>query len=455
MATEVLMPRQGQSVESCILVEWLVKEGATVSVGQPLASIETDKAVFEVESPAEGTMLAQFFAAGDDIPVLTVIGAIGLAGEDVSALRPGGSSAPVAPAAAPAPAAPVAEPATPAAAPAPVTVAAPSPVPAASGSAQGVSPRARKLAAEKGVGLEGAAGSGPNGRVLARDVEQLAASQPRLSPVARDAALAGTVPAAGSGPGGMVLSGDLGKAPAVTPSASAPATADREIPVKGIRKLIAQKMRESLSQTAQITMNKSFDATGLLAYREKVKQHAEALGLPNITLNDLIAYVCVRTLLRHPVLNAHYLGDRVIERAQVHLGIATDTERGLMVPVVHGSDKMSLRQLSGAIKPLVKACQSGSINPDALKGGTFTITNLGVLGVESFTPVLNVPEVAILGVSGLFAKPVFNADGSVRHVQAINLSLTVDHQSVDGAPAARFLKDLCVGLENIELVLAG
>ncbi|MFU8780409.1 MAG: dihydrolipoamide acetyltransferase family protein [Kiritimatiellia bacterium] len=448
MATELLMPRQGQSVESCILVDWLVKEGDSVTAGQPLASIETDKAVFEVESPADGVMLAQFFPAGEDIPVLTVIGAIGAAGEDVSSLRPGGGVPAAAAEQAPAADAGTAVAATPAVA-VPAAVA----TPVAVGAEQGVSPRARKLAAEKGMTLDGAAGSGPNGRVLARDVEQLAASQPRLSAAARAAGV-GSVPAVGSGPGGMVLAGDLGKAPVAAASAPA-AGVDREIPIKGIRKLIAQKMRESLSNTAQITLDKSFDATALLAYREKVKMHADALGLPNITINDLIAYVCVRTLVRHPGLNAHFLGDRIIERGEVNLGIATDTERGLMVPVVHGSDQLSLRQLSDAIKPLVRACQSGSINPDLLQGGTFTITNLGILGVESFTPVLNVPEVAILGVSGLFAKPVFDENGSVKHVQAINLSLTVDHQAVDGAPAARFLKDLCLGLEQIELVLAG
>ena len=446
MATEVLMPRQGQSVESCILVEWLVKEGDAVSTGQPLASIETDKAVFEVASPADGVMLGQFFPAGEDIPVLTVIGAIGAVGEDVSNLRPDGAAA--------APAAGSAPTVTPAPETVSVpahqpTVAAASPV-AASGA--GVSPRARKRAAEAGVTIDGVAGSGPGGRVLARDVEQAAATRPRMSPVARAAGGSDQAHTTGSGPGGMVLSEDLGKG---TVPAVSVATVTREIPVKGIRKVIAAKMRESLSQTAQITLNRSFDATALLAYRETVKLHGENLGLPNITINDLIAYAAIRTLVRHPGLNAHFLGDRIVEYGHVNLGVATDTERGLMVPVVHGAEKLSLRQLSESIKPMAKACQSGSINPDLLQGGTFTITNLGILGVESFTPVLNVPEVAILGVSGLFAKPVFEKDGNVKHVQAINLSLTVDHQAVDGAPAARFLKELCTGLEQIGLMLAG
>jgi pyruvate dehydrogenase E2 component (dihydrolipoamide acetyltransferase) len=177
------------------------------------------------------------------------------------------------------------------------------------------------------------------------------------------------------------------------------------------------------------------------------------LGLPNITINDIVAYGVVQSLLMFPELNARFLGDRTEMYPYVNLGIATDTERGLMVPVVNGASALSLAQLSATIKPLLKDCQSGSINPDLLSGGTFTITNMGMLGVESFTPVLNVPEVAILGIGGLSLKPVMK-DGSVEHVQSINLSLTVDHQVVDGAPAARFLKTLCASLENFELTLA-
>ncbi len=452
MATEVLMPRQGQSVESCILVEWLVQEGERVSAGQPLASIETDKAVFEVESPADGVMLGHFFSAGEDIPVLTVIGAIGEEGEDVSGMRPdGGSESESDAVAEEAPAADIAtEPAASEPEREPVASA---PASSQTTTGSGVSPRARKMAAEAGLTVSGIAGTGPGGRVIARDVASAAESQPRMTPVARAAAGNGSVPAVGTGPGGMVVAGDIGTQEPV--AASVQSFADREVPVKGIRKVIAAKMRESLSQTAQITLNKSFDATALLAYRASVKAQAEAMGLPNITINDLIAFATIRTLMRHPNLNAHFLGDKIVEFGHVHLGIATDTERGLMVPVVQGAEQMSLRQLSESIKPLAKACQSGSINPDLLQGGTFTITNLGVLGIESFTPVLNVPEVAILGVSGLFAKPVIEKGGNVKHVQAINLSLTVDHQAVDGAPAARFLKDLCTALEQISLTLAG
>jgi len=453
MATAVIMPRQGQSVESCILVEWLVKAGDKVETGTPVASIETDKAVFEVESPAAGTVLELFFAAGDDIPVLTNIAAIGNAGEDGSGLRPAGAGrTDGAKDAAPAPQADAPQVKTIGAG----TTAAAVTAQAAGGEAAGISPRARRAAAEKGVEAAALAGSGPGGRVIERDVLAAAATQPRMSAAAREAVQRGglTVPAQGSGPGGMVLASDLGTGRPVAAVAGVPAGDAVTVPLKGIRKIIAQRMRDSLSSSAQITLNMSFDATAILGYRAKIKAQAETLGMPNITLNDMIAFVAIRTLRNHPELNAHFLGDRTVQYPWVNLGIATDTERGLMVPVLHGAETLSLSGLSAAIKPLIKSAQGGSINPDLLSGGTFTITNMGMLGIESFTPVLNVPEVAILGVGALFLKPLADG-GGVKHVQAINLSLTVDHQVVDGAPAARFLKALCTGLEHVELMLAG
>ncbi len=445
MATPIIMPRQGQSVESCILVEWLVDVGATLEEGTAIASIETDKAIFEVESPAAGTLVARFFEEGDDIPVLLTIAALGEPGEDASALKPDSAGgAEVAPEVE---AAPVAAP-----------VVAVAPVVGCGQKAVGVSPRARKAAAASGVDAQILAGSGPGGRVIERDVQAAAAGQPRLSAAARDVAAATglAAPAQGSGLGGMVLASDLGTTSAVAAAVDAPAIPTGEptvVPLKGIRKLIAGKMHESLATTAQLTMNMSFDATGILAYRAKVKAQGEALGLPNITINDVVAYATVQMLMVSPSLNAHFLGDKTVQYPFVNLGIATDTERGLMVPVVHGASEMSLCELSEEIKPLLADCQKGNINPDLLTGGTFTITNMGMLGIESFTPVLNIPEVAILGVGGLSLKPVMK-DGEVKHVQSINLSLTVDHQVVDGAPAARFLKTLCMSLENFELTLA-
>ncbi len=220
-----------------------------------------------------------------------------------------------------------------------------------------------------------------------------------------------------------------------------------EIILKGIRKIVAERMRQSLAGTAQLTLTMSFDATAMLKARAKAKERGEKL-----TINDLICLAAVRTLAAHPALNAHFMGDRIVQHPHVNLGVAVDTPRGLMVPVIAGADRLSVHELSAAIKSRAEDCQKGSINPDLLAGGTFTITNLGALGVETFTPVLNAPEVAILGVGGLGIKPV-RKDGAIALVDAITLSLTIDHQAVDGAPGARFLKDLCEALENCENLL--
>jgi pyruvate dehydrogenase E2 component (dihydrolipoamide acetyltransferase) len=450
MATAVIMPRQGQSVESCILVEWLARAGDAVREGQPLANIETDKAVFEVESPAAGTLLEVFFDAGADVPVLTNIAAIGAPGEDVSALRPDGAAT-----GAPATTATATSAAATAAAPEPAATT------TAASTGAGVSPRARKLAADKGVDARALAGSGPEGRVIARDVEAAAAGLPRVSPAARAEASAShaAVPAAGSGPGGMVTTKDLVRAtaaaPSPTPAATAPAATEAtvELPLSGIRRIIADRMRKSLAGTAQLTLSRVFDATAILEYRAKIKAGGESMGLPNITINDMIAFATVRTLSQFPELNAHFLGDRILRFPRVNLGVAMETPRGLMVPVVREADRLSLTGMSRAVKPLADAARQGNINPDTLTGGTFTITNMGMLGIETFTPILNAPEVAILGIGGTQLRPVMRG-GAVAHVQCIALSLTVDHQAVDGAPGARFLQALSEALERFELLLS-
>ena len=440
MATPVLMPRLGQSVESCILVSWKVKKGDTVTAGQPVGSIETDKSSFDIEAPAAGTVLELFFDEGADIPVLTHIAAIGNAGEDISSLRPSGAAAPAA---------------APAAASAPAASAAPAPAPVASAAsveAVGVSPRAKNLAAKHGVDASQLAGSGPGGRVIERDVQAAAAGAPKLSAAAKAAGV--SVGATGSGLGGMVLASDKGGvAPAPAAARVVTTAADETVPVKGIRKIIADRMKASLATTAQLTMTMSFDASIIQSYRARAKQHGEALGAPKVTINDLLCYAICRILPKHRDLNAHFLGDKVVKFGAVHLGIAVDTPRGLMVPVVRNAHAMAMRELSSSVRALADQCQKGSISPDHLSGGTFTITNLGASGVETFTPVLNVPEVAILGGGGISLKPVKRGD-KVEFVEAITLSLTVDHQCVDGAPAARFLKDLCTALENFDLLLS-
>lgn len=220
-------------------------------------------------------------------------------------------------------------------------------------------------------------------------------------------------------------------------------------------------MHASLQNMAQLTLNSSFDATDIINLRQKLKQ-AGANGLGSEqgfplaetvpTINDIISYAVVRVLRRHPECNAWYDSEKLTLFDAVHLGVAVDTPRGLMVPTLFYSEKMNLSQLSREVKTAAAACQKGTINPDLLTGGTFTVTNLGTLGVESFTPVINPPQTCILGVCNMTTR-VKESDGELSGYQAIGLSLTFDHRALDGAPAARFLQDLVQALENFSLLL--
>ena len=226
---------------------------------------------------------------------------------------------------------------------------------------------------------------------------------------------------------------------------------DEKLP--NIRKVIAKSMHASLSTMAQLTLNTSFDATKLMAFRASLKGGAEKMGLANITLNDMVLYAVSRVLLNHRSLNAHYLDDTMRFFNTVNLGIAVDTERGLLVPTVFGAEKLTLNGLSRAAKSVITEAQQGTISPDKLKGGTFTVTNLGSLGIESFTPVINPPQTGILGVDTI-TRRIKEVNGEDVSYPAMGLSLTFDHRALDGAPAAKFLKELCFALENFDLLLA-
>ncbi len=458
MAEIVVMPKAGNSVESCIILEWTKSEGDAVNTGDVLCEAETDKATVTVESTASGVLLKQLFQVDDDVPVMQPMAIIGEAGEDISGLLAelGSGDAPAP--AEEAPAAPAAD--TPAAAPA--APSAPAAAPSAAGEAGGfASPRARNLAAAKAVALDKLAGTGPDGRIIERDVMTALEGQAPLTPAAMEELIktGKSAPAQGTGLGGRVLKSDLTDAPAA-PAASAGAafTADfpgevEEIKVKGVRKVTAARMLESITQTAQLTMNTSADATRIMAMRKRLKNSPEAMGLQGITINDLVMMVTARTLKDFPELNAHWLGDKIVQFKSIHLGCAVDTPRGLMVPVIRYADSLSLKELGAESKRLFGRCLEGQIDPEELSGGTFTITNLGAMGIESFTPVLNKPEVGILGVCNIQPKPVM-AGEDVKFVPHLGLSLTFDHQATDGAPAGRFLKALVANLENIDLVLA-
>lgn len=221
-----------------------------------------------------------------------------------------------------------------------------------------------------------------------------------------------------------------------------------------MRKVIAERMLQSLQTTAQLTLHASADARALQALRKRIKESPEAMGVRGVTINDLVLFAVARTLLAFPGLNALFTGAEIHQYRTVHLGIAVDTPRGLMVPVVRNAEMLSLRQLSAEAKRLATACLESKITPDELTGGTFTVTNLGAFGVESFTPVLNPPQVAILGVCNIQPKPTEVGD-KVKFVPHIGLSLTINHQVVDGAPAARFLQALGQAIATIDLLLVG
>ncbi len=418
MATPVIMPRQGQSVESCIITKWRKKPGDKVEAGEVLFEYETDKAAFEEEAKLSGTLLAVFFEEDDDVPCLTNVAVIGDEGEDPSAFAPGGTGSP----SKEEPAAPVRdekknEPV--AAAPAAVAK-------TPETKFTGISPRARAEAERLHVNASDAVPSGPHGRIIDRDVVELASSL-----------------RTGSGIGGRVLPGD------VNVSVSAPGNVEYEdVKLSNIRKVIARSMHESLSSMAQLTHNSSFDASEVLNYRKWLKTSAKEFGLPNITVTDIIIYAASRVLLRHPDLNAHFLGDSIRHFRHVHIGIAVDTPRGLMVPTLFNADTKGLAQIAAESKELAKAAQSGSIDPGLLQGASFTISNLGNFGVEHFTPVINPPQTGILGVDCIIERPRTGKNG-IELYPAMGLSLTYDHRAVDGAPASRFLMDMRSALEDL------
>lgn len=443
MATIVVMPQLGNSVESCIIVEWMIAEGDTVAVDQTLASIETDKSTMEVPSTAAGTVLKLLWEEGDEVPVKDPLIIVGEPGEDISGLVPGADAAPAE--AAPAEQAAALEQAA-------------APAFATERATGAVSPRARALAASRGVDASAISeGSGPHGRVIERDVAAAIAAGPVLTSAARAAGVSATE---GTGIGGRVSVADAGRTPEAAPAAAvaAPAGADypgasTSAPLKGVRKVVAKRMMESLTSTAQLTLNTTANAAGILALRKKVKNADEALGLNKITLNDLVCFAVSRTLPKYPVFNAHLEDGVLTQFEQVHLGFACDTPRGLLVPVIRSAQALGLKAFSDEAKRLAGGAIDGTIAPDFLSGGTFTVSNIGSFGIETFTPVINLPQTAILGVGAITPRPAVAADGTIGVEQRLNLSLTIDHQVIDGADGARFLRDLVAAIENIDVTV--
>ena len=434
VAQGVLMPKAGITVEECVITEWQKKVGDQIKIGDVLFTYETDKASFECESTAEGTLLEIFYQDGDEVPVLVNVCAIGNPGDSTVGLRAGEEAPAAAPAAAEAPAA-----AAPAAAPA---------APAATGTANPdakISPRAKMTANTLGVDASLATPTGPHGRIIERDVRAYAQSRP------------------GDGFGGMVTEQaqaakeEVKAAPAApAAAAAAPAAAEPEytdIKFSAVRKATAKAMTTSLQTMAQLTHYHTFDATAIMNLRKQLKANGEKMGMPNITLNDMVMFAVSRVILNHSDLNAIIPKDNVLRKyTHVQLGMAVDTARGLMVPTIHNADQLSLAELCAEAKRVAKICQDGKATPDMLSGGSFTVSNVGSLGVEMFTPVVNPPQVGILGVCGITTR-VREVNGEIQTYPAMGLCLSYDHRAIDGTPASKFMKELCNALENFSLLM--
>jgi len=410
MATPIIMPRQGQSVESCIITKWHKKIGDKVSVGDMIFSYETDKASFDEEAKIDGILLSTFFEEGDDVECLLNVCVVGQKNDDFAQFNPKNvqKSAEI-------------DEKTTENDKKTVKIEEKIDTNSMQNNDLKISPRAKNLAAKQNIDISKVIPSGPNGRIIEADIRSFNSE---------------------------IIENFTEKAVETVEKNDY-----TEIKVSNIRKTIAKNMHNSLSTMAQLTLNSSFDATEILAYRAKIKAQKDSLNYNDITLNDIVLYAACKTILSHKECNAHYFDDKMLLFKHVNLGVAMDTPRGLMVPTVFNADLLTLNELSGKVKVLIDNCKSGSVSPDLLQDGTFTVTNLGSLGITSFTPVINPPQTTILGVNTLETK-IKVVNGEINTYQSMGLSLTFDHRALDGAPAAKFLQDLCKNLENFTLLLA-
>lgn len=405
MAYEVQMPKWGLTMKTGKIARWLVSEGGAVETGQPLLEVETDKITNVVESPASGVLLQIVSPQGEVVPVMQVIGVIGAAGEAVAA-QPSASAAATS------------------AAPAKTEKAPASAAAKASGEPVRAMPAARRLATELGVDLASVQGTGRDGAVTEKDVR-----------AAHEAAQ--KAPAAG------------GSAPAASGScaSSAPCCEDEIVPMDGLRKLIADNMMASLQGAAQLTVFVEADVTEMVALRDSMLARNKKNPDYRLSYNDIIAFAVCRALLRHPVMNSTLREDGIHLHKHVNLGMAVSLDTGLIVPNVKNADTFSLEQLKEKVRDAASRARKGGLSMDEISGGTFTISNVSMLGVDGFTPILNPPETGILGVGRVVEKPgVFEGEVCVRKM--MTLSLTFNHMVTDGGPAMSFLRTLADMLEK-------
>ena len=407
MATYVIMPKQGQSVETCIITRWFKKKGDNIKTGDILFSYETDKAAFDMESPADGTLLEVYYNEGDEVPVLVNVAAIGKEDEKIlpkdekqfpgeNKSIPGETAKPLISG----------------------QKIKPSETSAITSAARiKISPRAKKYAAANGIDYMAITGSGPGGRIMCADIENA-----------------------------------LAVSTANQLSASTGEYTDQ--PLSNVRRLIAKAMYASLQNSAQLTHHMSADARRLLEARTTIKTAlSSGSSVNDITLNDMICWCVIRALQKFPEANCHFLDEKIRVFNKVHLGVAVDTPRGLMVPTVRDADGMNIKTLAASLKSLAEMCRKGNIDPGLIQStsATFTVTNLGNYGVEMFTPVINLPQVAILGVCSIIYRPADLGNHVFGFIPFIGLSLTYDHRAIDGGPATLFLREIKEQIEAFRL----
>lgn len=463
MAEIIIMPKLGFNMDEGKLVEWYKKEGEAVKKGEPLFSVETDKTNMDIEATGDGVVKALLIQAGDKIPVTLPIAVVGQEGEDAAAviadakaqLASGGVAVAAAETSAAAEAAP-AEKTKPAAAPA-----------RADGKRK-ITPRARRVAAENDLDLATAdiTGTGWDGGICEKDVlEYLASNKVKISPVAKAMAEAEGIDIQtlqGSGANGKIMKADVEKAiaaakPAEKAAQDAPAEAKfsadgkeilEEVPYAGVRKVIGDRLSQSKFTAPHLYFTQKVDLTELLEMRKQVNEAQEK----KTSVTDYIAKATVMALQKYPDMNASLIGDTIVKYKSVNLGIAVASPTGLIVPNIKNAQNLSLVEISKASTPLFEKARNGKLAINEYSGGTFTISNLGMFGIENFTAIINPPECGILAISSTKDEPVVvvNAEGKkeVAIHPMMNIQLTVDHRLIDGLLAAQFVTEIKKLLES-------
>jgi pyruvate dehydrogenase E2 component (dihydrolipoamide acetyltransferase) len=424
MATKVFMEALSPTMEEGRLVKWLKNEGDAVKSGDPLAEVETDKAIMELVARGDGVLRKRLVGEGDSRPVGALVGVIATADENIDALvsgagapaaaaeKPAAAPAKAPDAAAPAPAAPAGTPTAPQAAP---QTASQTPAPAAASSGNGgqvrSSPLARRMASERGIDLSSMQGSGPGGRIIKRDVEIAATAPAAASALARRAAGAGDF---------------------------------EDIALTQIRKTIAKRLSESIGPIPTFYLTAEFDLTRVTEMRTAMAEMGDEF---KVSINDILMKAVATALSQHPEVNAHWLGDRIRQHNRVHLGMAVATPDGLIVPVIFDADQKRMSEISREARELAKRARERKLKPEEYTGSSFSISNLGMFGIDQFTAIINPPEVAILAIGSAQDVAVPEGDRFVVR-KRVRVTMSCDHRAVDGAVGAAFLQTLRRLIEN-------